>query len=363
MAGMTKEAPGFFDVDERLAELSAKGDDLERLNALVDFELFRPALEAAVPRGDRSKGGRPPFDHVFMFKILILQAMHALSDERCEYLIKDRLSFMRFLGLGLADAVPDANTIWTFREALKKADAVDGLFARFDETLRASGFLAMSGQIVDATIVAAPKQRNTLAEKQAIRDGRIPEGWTDKPKKLAQKDRDARWTVKYSKAKPREDGSLPPVDLAVPAFGYKNHVSIDRGFGLIRKWTATHAAAHDGARLDDVLDRTNTASDVWADTAYRSAKNEAMLARRGFVSRIHRKKPQGKPMPERMRIANAQKSKVRSAVEHVFALQKGPMALFVRTIGIARARVKIGLANLAYNMRRFVFLTGKCAAT
>jgi IS5 family transposase len=269
---------------------------------------------------------------------------------------------MRFLGLGLADAVPDANTIWAFREALKKAGAIDALFARFDRALRASGFLAMSGQIVDATIVAAPKQRNTIDEKKAIRDGRIPEGWTEKPKKLAQKDRDARWTVKYSKAKPREDGSLPPVDLAIPAFGYKNHVSIDRGFGLIRKWTATHAAAHDGARLEDVLDRTNTASDVWADTAYRSAKNEAMLARRGFVSRIHRKKPQGKPMPDRVRIANAQKSKVRSAVEHVFALQKGPMALFVRTIGIARARVKISLANLAYNMRRFVFLTGKYAA-
>jgi IS5 family transposase len=359
---MTKEAPGFFDVEERLAELSAKGDDLERLNALVDFELFRPSLEAAVPRGDRSKGGRPPFDHVFMFKILILQAIHALSDERCEYLVKDRLSFMRFLGLGLADAVPDANTIWTFREALKKADAVDGLFARFDLALREAGFLAMSGQIVDATIVAAPKQRNTLEEKRVIRDGRIPQGWTDKPKKLAQKDRDARWTVKYSKAKPREDGSLPPVDLAIPAFGYKNHISIDRGFGLIRKWTATHAAAHDGARLEDVLDRTNTASDVWADTAYRSAKNETMLSRRGFVSRVHRKKPQGKPMPERVRIANAQKSKVRSAVEHVFALQKGPMALFVRTIGLARARVKIGLANLAYNMRRFVFLTRKYAA-
>ena len=295
---MTKAAPGFFDVDDRLAELSAKGDDLERLNALVDFELFRPALEAAVPRGDRSKGGRPPFDHVFMFKILILQAMHALSDERCEYLIKDRLSFMRFLGLGLADAVPDANTIWSFREALKKTGVVDALFARFDAALRASGFLAMSGQIVDATIVAAPKQRNTLEEKKAIRDGRIPEGWKSKPAKIAQKDRDARWTVKYSKAKPREDFSLPPVDLAIPAFGYKNHVSIDRRFGLIRKWTATHAAAHDGARLEDVLDRTNTASDVWADTAYRSTKNEAMLFRRGFVSRIHRKKPQGKPMPD-----------------------------------------------------------------
>ena len=103
-----------------------------------------------------------------MFKVLILQAMHSLSDERCEYLIKDRLSFMRFLGLGLTDAVPDANTIWTFREALKKANAADVLFEQFAAALREAGFLAMSGQIVDATIVAAPKQRNTNGEKQAI---------------------------------------------------------------------------------------------------------------------------------------------------------------------------------------------------
>lgn len=269
---------------------------------------------------------------------------------------------MRFLGLGLADSVPDANTIWTLREALKRAEAIDGLFRRFDEALRSEGFLAMSGQIVDATIIAAPKQRNTVGEKNAIKEDRIPDDWTDKPAKLAQKDRDARWTVKYTKAKPREDGSLPAVDLAIPAFGYKNHVSIDRGFGLIRKWTTTHAAAHDSARLEDVLDRMNTASDVWADTAYRSTKNEAMLARRGFVSRIHRKKPPGRPMPDRMRIANAQKSRVRSAVEHVFAYQKGPMGVIVRTIGIMLARVKIGMANLAYNMRRFVWLRTKYAA-
>jgi transposase, IS5 family len=358
MAGRT---PGFFDVDERLAELSAKGDDLERVKAIVDFEMFRPALEAAVPRADRSRGGRPPFDHVLMFKVLILQAMHSLSDERCEYLIKDRLSFMRFLGLGLADGVPDANTIWTFREALKKAGIIDELFRRFDEALRSAGFLAMSGQIVDATIVAAPKQRNTIAEKKAIKEGRIPREWKDKPAKLAQKDRDARWTVKYTKAKPSEDGSMPAQDIAIPMFGYKNHVAIDRAYGLIRKWTATDAAAYDGARLEDVLDRSNTASDVWADTAYRSAKNEAMLSRRGFVSRIHRKKPMGKPMPDRTRLANAQKSKVRSAVEHVFAYEKGPMGLIVRTIGIARARVKIGLANLAYNIHRFVWLHAKYA--
>ena len=352
--------PGFFDIDERLRELSSKGDDLDRLKRLVDFELFRAELEEAVPRADRSKGGRPPFDHVLMLKVLILQTMHSLSDERCEYLIKDRLSFMRFLGLGLADPVPDANTIWTFREALTKADAIEALFRRFDQALKMSGYLAMGGQIVDATIVAAPKQRNTNEEKKVLKEGRVPDAWKDKPAKLAQKDRDARWTVKYSKAKPRADG-MPQVDLAIPAFGYKNHVSIDRCHGLIRKWTATDAAAYDGARLADVLDRENTASEVWADTAYRSAKNEQHLTRHGFVSCIHRKKPKGRPMAQRTRIANARKSKVRSAVEHVFAYQKGPMVLVVRTIGIARARVKIGLANLAYNMRRFVWLDGRNA--
>lgn len=352
--------PGFFDVADRLRELSAKGDDLERIAGLVDFTMFRAELGRAVPRSDGSKGGRPAFDHVLMFKVLLLQAMHGLSDERCEYLIKDRLSFMRFLGLGLADPVPDANTIWAFREALKRAGAVEALFQRFDAALKAAGFLAMGGQIVDATIIAAPKQRNTEAERAAIKAGRIPEGWAEKPAKLRQKDRDARWTVKFSKAKPREDG-VPQMDLAVPAFGYKNHVSIDRRHGLIRGWAASHAAAHDGARLADVLDGANTASDVWADTAYRSAKNEAMLAERGLVSRIHRKKPKGRAMSARTRHANARKSAVRSAVEHVFASQKGPMALVVRSIGIARATVKIGLANLVYNMKRFVWLSGRAA--
>ncbi len=358
---------GFFDIDERLKDLSAKGDDLERLKGLIDFAMFRPALEQAVPRADRSKGGRPPFDHVFMFKVLVLQTMHALSDERCEYLIKDRLSFMRFLDLGLAGPVPDANTIWTFREALTRATiegkpAVAVLFARFDAAVKACGYLAMGGQIIDATIVAAPKQRNTREEKQAIKEGRIPEGWTDKPAKLAQKDRDARWTVKFTKAKPYQDGSKPPVDIAIPSFGYKNHIGIDRRHGLIRAWSVTNAAAHDGARLAEVLDKTNTASDVWADTAYRSAKNEAHLAKQGLVSRIHVKKPKGKPMPVHTRIANGRKSRVRSAVEHVFAQQKGSLGLMVRTIGIARAGTRIGLANLAYNMRRFIWLEGKVIA-
>jgi IS5 family transposase len=164
--------------------------------------------------------------------------------------------------------------------------------------------------------------------------------------------------------RPAGDLAAPGVQddgLAVPAFGYKNHVSIDRRHGLIRGWTGTHAAAHDGARLEEVLDADNTASGVWADTACRSAKNEAMLEARGLVSRFHRKKPKGRPMPARTRRANAAKSAVRSKVEHVFAHQKGRMGLMVRTIGLARARVKIGLVNLAYNMRRFVWLSGRAA--
>ena len=244
---------GFFGVGDRLRELSAKGDDLERIAALVDVEMFRPDLERAVPRSDGTRGGCPAFGRVLMFKVLLPQAMHALSDEWWESLIKDRRSFLRLLGLGLSDAVPDADTISTFRAALKRAGAVEALFARFDAALKVSGYLAIGGQ---------------------------------------KKDRDARWTVKCSKAKPREDGAAQ-VDLAVPTFGDKNHISIDRRHGLIRGWTATHAAAHDGARLEDVRDAGNTASDVWANTAYRSAKNEAMLVGRGLVSRIPRKKPQG----------------------------------------------------------------------
>jgi IS5 family transposase len=353
---------GFFDVEERLAGLSKKGDDLERLIAVIDFEVFRPELERAVPRADRSKGGRPPFDHVLMFKVLILQTQNNLSDERTEFYLRDRLTWMRFLGLGLGDAVPDANTIWTFREALTRAGAIEPLFTLFDQQLRAQGYLAMSGQLVDASLVAAPKQRNTRAEKQAIREGRVPPDWQDRPAKLRQKDRDARWTVKTTKAKPRE-GETPMADLAIPAFGYQNHISADRRHRLIRRWLVTDAAAHAGARLADLLDPGNTASGVWADTGYRSKKNEDLLRGRVLTSHIHRKKPAGRPMPERTARANARKSAVRAHVEHVFAEQKARMGLFVRTIGLARATTKIGLANLVYNMRRLLWLDRQPALT
>lgn len=349
---------GFFDLADRYAQLSTSGDPLEHLSATVDFEPFRYRLVKVLKRSDGAKGGRPPYDPVLMFKILILQALYGLSDEQAEFQIRDRLSFMRFLGLGLNDQVPDATTIWLFREQLTRAGAVKKLFERFDALLRDKGYIAMSGQILDASLIPAPRQHLNDDEKQAIKDGALAnEIWPDEPAKAAQKDVDARWTVKVSKAKPDAEGRSAPVDIAIPVFGYKNHVGIDRRFGLIRTWLVTDAAAHDGARLrEGLIDKDNTASDVWADTAYRSQANEEYLSLIGKVSRIHRKKPKGKPMARHIAKANARKSVIRSKVEHVFAGLKDRMGLLVRTIGLDRATTKIGLANIAYNMRRLIWL-------
>lgn len=354
---------GFFDLEDRYAQLSKAGDPLEKLASVVDFEPFRYRLLKALKRSDGAKGGRPPYDPILMFKILILQALYGMSDDQAEFQIRDRLTFIRFLGLGPGDAVPDAKTIWLFREHLTRAGAVETLFARFDTLLRDKGYLAMSGQILDASLIPAPRQHLDDGEKAAIKDGEsAAEIWPDQPAKAAQKDVDARWTVKHSRAKPVAEGEKAKPDIAIPVFGYKNHIGIDRRYGLIRTWLVSDAAAHDGARLrEGLVDSSNFASDVWADTAYRSGENERYLKAIGKVSRIHRKKPKGKPLPRRTARANAAKSAVRSRVEHVFAEQKARMKLVVRTIGIARARTKIGLANLAYNMKRLVWLQGIAA--
>ena len=354
--------PGLFDVDERLAALSAAGDPLERLVGVVDFELFRPVLDEALVRSDRSRGGRPPYDAVLMFKVLVLQALYSLSDDAAEFQIRDRLSFMRFLGLGLGDRVPDAKTIWLFREQLVRAGAMDKLFERFDAVLHDAGYLAMGGQIIDATVVAAPRQKLTDDEKAVVRGGGTPPGWSKA--KRRQKDLDARWTIKRGRSK-RSDASemqAAGVEIAVPVFGYKNHAGIDQRHGLIRRWTVTSAAAHDSRPFEGLLDPKNTASKVWADTAYRSRSNEAAMAKRRLTSMVHFRKPKGKPLPAHHAKANAARSSVRSAVEHVFAGQKHRMKLFIRTVGIARARVKIGMANLAYNFTRLAWLDARAAS-
>ncbi len=214
----------------------------------------------------------------------------------------------------------------------------------------------MGGQIVDATVVEARRPRLSQEEKQTLRGGGTPEGWSKA--RTRQIDRDGRWTIRRGRKAPPPEGAQRQAmgEIAVPVFGYKNHLGIDRGHGFIRRFVVTHAARHDGSQLGAVLDPDNTAADVWADTAYRSRANLALLDRRGLKPQFQRAKPRGRPMPAHIARGNATRARVRSLVEHVFATEKRRMGLVVRSISLARATARITLANLAYNMRRLVWI-------
>jgi len=325
---------GFFDLSDRYASLDAKKDPLVEIDEIVPWEEFRPLLEQVWRKPEsarKSRAGRKPMDAVLMFKTLVLGALYNLSDDQVEYQVRDRLSFMRFLGLGLGDRVPDAKTVWLYREMLAQAGKVEDLFKLFDHHLARQGYIARGGQILDAC------NHNTREENAAIKDGKEPEGWETKPAKRSQKDTDARWTKKHGKSH----------------YGYKNHVNVDRMHKLIRRYHVSDAALHDSQAVDELLMRGNTASGVWADAAYRSEEIETKLKARGLTSRIHRKGKRGKPLTEQAKKSNRTKSSVRVRVEHVFGAQSNDMGgTLVRTIGLARAKAKIGMKNLAYNIRR-----------
>lgn len=350
MGERTVGQTGFFDVANRYAGLDAKKDPLAQIDAVVPWDAFRARLEAVWrrrPEDRKSPAGRKPWDAVVMFKAIVLCELYHLSDDQVEYQLRDRLSFMRFLRLGLEDAVPDAKTVWLYRERLARTGVIEALFAAFDAHLKEQGWLAMGGQIVDASIVPVPKQRNTRDENAAIKAGGTPEGWADDPAKRAQKDTDARWTKKHGRSH----------------YGYKNHVNVDRRHKLVRRYQVTDASVHDSRVLDEVLDADNTASGVWADSAYRSAEIEAKLEERGLQSRIHRQGRRNKPLTEREKRGNTPRSRVRARVEHVFGAQSNDMGgVLVRSIGLVRAKARIGLKNLAYNMRRLVQLERLAAA-
>jgi IS5 family transposase len=339
-----------FDLGGRYEGQEEKSDPLVALAGLVPWETFRPRLKAALTEQGlraaaaerKSAAGWKPWDEVVIFKALVVQALYNLSDEQMEYQWRDRLvdplrsSTIRFLGLGLEDRVPDATTLWLYREALAKAGVVEQLFDAFDGYLRDQGYLAMGGQIIDASIVGAPKQRNSRAENDTIKNGKTPPGWEANPAKRRQKDTDARWTKKHGRS----------------YYGYKNHVSIDRRHKLVRRYTVTDAARHDSQELDGLLDPDNTSAELWADSAYRSAKIEEKLAERGFKSRIHRRAARNRPLTPREQQGNTARSLVRARVEHVFGHQTTAMrGKIVRTMGLVRAKVKIGMQNLTYSKR------------
>jgi transposase, IS5 family len=332
---------GLFDWQTRFEQLNDGGDPLVKLNQIVNWELFRKSLESIRETEERkSNAGRKPFDVIVMFKIMILQSLYNLSDDQLEFQIRDRLSFMRFLGLSLSDTVPDAKTIWLFREQLTEAKLIKKLFDQFDDFLRENGFSAKKGQIVDASIIAAPKQRNTKDENKQIKDGNIPQDWPENKKR--QKDTDARWTKKGGQNH----------------YGYKNHIDIDVKHKLIRDYEVTPASTHDSNVFEQILDKNNSSKDVYADSAYGSEDKRNALKKEKFRGHIQRKGCRYKKLNDRQIKGNYLRAKIRSRVEHIFGVQAMRAGnLIIRVIGIIRAGTKIGLRNLAYNIDRYCLLT------
>ena len=294
---------GFYDFEQRLEQLNAHGNPLHTLEQAIEFEAFRPTLERVRDRPRKSNAGRKPFDVVMMFKMLVLRTLYGVGDGELEYQVRDRVSFSAFVGLGPGDDIPDEKTVWAFRDRLKEMNLIDELFEQFDRELAEAGFCARKGSIVDASIVEAPRQRNTREENEQIKRGERPASFDANPPKGRQKDTDARWTKKRNQT----------------YFGYKNHVNVDAEHKFIRKYTVTDAGTHDSQVIDALLDEDNTSGDVYGDSAYRSKAIHDRLEQRGYRDRTHRKGHRGKPLDERGRRANTCSTRARTRDFFVFA--------------------------------------------
>jgi len=333
---------GFFDIDIRLSKLSKLGDPLERLRLCVDFELFRKFLEDELTKNIKSNRGRRPYDYILMFKIMILQRYYNLSDDQVEYQINDRMSFMRFLGLTVADDIPDSKTVWFFREQLVELEIVEKMFDMFLKELEKLNLVVNEGKIVDASFVEVPKQRNTKAENKEIKEGKTPVSIENNPDIKSQKDLDARWTKKNN----------------VSYYGYKNHVKTDAGSKIITKYEVTDASVHDSQVLDNLLDENDKGEDFYGDSAYTGQSQEKIVKDKGMVNKACEKGYKNAPLTEEQKNDNREKSKTRSRVEHIFGFMEMSMnGMYVNNIGIKRITAVVGLMNLTYNMFRKVQLT------
>lgn len=325
-------------LSERLDKLTQSGDPLVRLNELIDWKIFMPTLSRALHKERKSNAGRKPFPTLMMFKILILQSLYNLSDHQTEFQIRDRLSFTRFLNLSLSDKTPDEKTIWHFRETLLKAGALEKIFDKFEGHLTEQGYGASCGSIIDASIVEAPKQRNSKDDNKTIKEGGTPESFKGNDAMLRQKDLDARWTKKNHQT----------------YYGYKNHINIDAEHKLIRRFNVTPANMADINCFEELLDMKNTGKNVWADSAYFSAEKEKMLKDNGLESRVISRNKKHAPLWSEKSRENTRRAKIRGRVEHVFGFMTNTMhAILIRTIGLARAKAKLTLTNLTYNLCRY----------
>jgi transposase, IS5 family len=331
---------GFGRIEKRRQRLEESKDKLRDLNEIVPWEVLRQVLDQLPSKERKSNAGRKAIDPMVLFKLLILKQLYNLSHEEVEYQAHDRASFRRFVGLPGETEIPDATTLDGFEQRLRQADLIDVLFEQFEAFLRQAGYEAKGGQIIDATLIPVPIQRNSRDENKQIKQGEIPDDWIEQPHKLTQKDTDARWTKKNGKS----------------YFGYKDHINIDVEYGFIRRYSITDASVHDSQALGAVLDPDNYGDEVWADSAYRNENVEVGLDALGHISQIHERAYRNHPLTEAQMASNREKSKTRAKVEHVFGAWVVTMGgKLVRAIGIERVRVQLGLKNLVYNLKRYVF--------
>ena len=330
----------------QIEKIEALGDPLVNLKKNIDWEGFRPKLTAIHSKERKSNAGATPFDVVFMLQILILQQLNNLADEKTEFMIRDRLTYQRFLSIKCGDRIPDAKTIWVFRNTMMALGLYVSLFDEFNRQLAELGYSAKQGQLIDATFIEAPRQRNTREENAQIKAGETPEAWKAKGKEpmLRQKDVDATWTKKNSENH----------------YGYKNHINADQQHKLIQSYEVSTASVHDSqvfeVLLDQTLDESGNKRPVFADSAYRSVACEAMLEAEEIPSKVHERPYKGKPLTDEQKALNKEKSRVRVRVEHVFGAQALMGMHTIRTIGIERAKIGICLRNLTYNMVRYIQL-------
>ena len=321
---------------EKLAEI---GNPLEMISNVIDFEMFRILLEERLLNTTKkNNAGAKPFDVVLMFKILILQRYYGLGDKQVEYQILDRTSFKNFLGLATGDKIPDEKTVWAFRENVTKSGIIDDLFTQFKNYLETKALILNEGQMLDASFTVAPRQRNTRAENEKIKNGEGNDLWNDHPHKKSHKDIDARWTKKNNET----------------FYGYKNHAKVDTKSKFINTFVVTDASVHDSQATENLLDEKDEGQELYADSAYTGEKQEETIAQYKMINKAHVKGYRNNPLTDEEKKSNTKKSKTRARVEHVFGFMEQSMnGLKLKSIGIARAKGIIGLINLTYNLFRY----------
>ncbi|TAG27758.1 MAG: IS5 family transposase [Verrucomicrobia bacterium] len=335
----------FFGDHAALEALSQHGDRLVELDRHIKWEPL-VAVAEKIWRGCKEKKaacGPKPWATEIMLRVLVLKRLYNLSDEQTEYQLRDRLSFQRFSRLGLGEAVPDSRTIWLYADQVARGDGARELFEAFNRQLVDRGLLVKEGVMVDATFVEVPRQRNTREENEKIREGQTPEKWENQPRKLAQKDEDARWAKKNDQT----------------FYGYKDHVKVGAKTKIILAYTVTAASTHDSQAMPGLIAKGD--GSVHADSAYTGEPIAADLRAKSVRNHIHEKGNAAAPLSEDQKNANRRKSRTRARVEHTFAfMEKSLGGIYHRCIGLVRNKYQIGMMNLCYNLCLCVqLLTGR----